>query len=129
MTELIHDHLVREGEELAHRARAYLTGHLHHHNHQEEPAVNITDDIKTDLSDGLSYVEGWVARVKQAVPGILSDAQKFANSPILKALEAAGALIDAPAESVIAGWITDLAGLKAGTSAPAGADAEPPPAA
>lgn len=91
-------------------------------------AMTLADTIKTDLTDGLDYVEGWVSRVKTAAPDVLAHVQKYANSPIMAALEEAGALIDPPAEQIIAGWIHDLASLRPAVSQPAPAAAEPAPA-
>jgi hypothetical protein len=131
MTEVIFDELtaardaaIRDGEQLAHHARAFLAGHLHH---KEGTTVSISEDIKSDLTDGISYIEGWVARVKAAAPGIVADAQRFADSPVTQALEKAGALIDPAAEQVIAGWISDLAALRAQAPAVPVAAAEPDP--
>jgi hypothetical protein len=108
-----------------------FTGHMPHPHHHQDPEndtaeehdMDLSNDLKTDLTDGLDYVEGWVGRVKAAAPEVLSVAQRWANSPVTKALEDAGEAIDPAAETVIAGWIRDLASLKLGTVSAAPAPA------
>jgi hypothetical protein len=113
-----------------------ITGHIPRHGHHrhdpdndtpEEHDMDLPDTLKTDLTDGLDYAEGLIGRIKAAAPEVLARVQKYASSPVLAALEEAGEAIDPAAETVIAGWIRDLASLKLGTTTPAPAP-DPAPA-
>lgn len=115
-------------ERVMHDIGSHLTFRHHNQisNQEGPPEMSFADDIKTDLTDGLDYVEGWVGRAKQAAPEILTRLQKYANSPVVTALETAGAAIDPPAEAIIAGWIRDLANLRAPAPAAAADPAADP---
>jgi hypothetical protein len=70
----------------------------------------ISDDVKTDLTEGITYVEGLVQRLKTAAPGIISTSEAVANSTVGKLAEAlAGAVIPAPYEEIAVSFVKDLA--------------------
>jgi hypothetical protein len=98
--------------------------------------TSITDEVKSDLTDGLEYLEKMAGRLKTAAPGIIARAEAEAATPLGKtATELAVALGDTvlPPEAVtfIKG-ILDYAVSKWGpaeeTTAPAAPAAEEAPA-
>lgn len=42
----------------------------------------IEEDVKTDLTDGLTWMEGFVKRVKAAAPGIIATSEAVAGSTV-----------------------------------------------
>lgn len=142
MTHPIFERVLQDLGHEAHHAENAITSLFHHTSTTSNytpasastPAkgnpVSLADDIKEDFTEGIDYVKGFADRLSTAAPQVLTKLQQYANSPVVAALEQAGAALDPAAEEVIAGWITDLAHLKVTAAAPAApaAPATPAPA-
>lgn len=79
---------------------------------QEEPMSLVTTieaDVKTDLTDGLEWLDGFVTRVKAAAPGIIATSEAIGGSTVGKLVEAAAGAVLPPAyEQVAVDFIKDL---------------------
>ena len=51
--------------------------------------IQLEEDVKTDLTDGLSWLEGFVTRVKAAAPGIIATSEAVGGQTVGKLLEIA----------------------------------------
>lgn len=66
-------------------------------------------DVKTDLTDGLDWLDGFVTRVKAAAPGIIATSEAIGGSTVGKLVEAAAGAVLPPAyEQVAVDFIKDL---------------------
>jgi hypothetical protein len=51
--------------------------------------VQLEDDVKKDLTDGMDWLDGLVQRVKAAAPGIIATSEALGNSTLGKLAETA----------------------------------------
>ncbi len=59
---------------------------------QQEETMSIAqleDDVKTDLTQGLDWLEGFVGRVKAAAPGIIATSEAVGGQTVGKLIEIA----------------------------------------
>jgi hypothetical protein len=47
----------------------------------------LTPDVKSDLTEGAAYVEGWIGRIKAAAPTVIADAETVGGSTVGKLAE------------------------------------------
>lgn len=72
--------------------------------------AQIEDAVRTDLTDGLDWLDGFVQRVKAAAPGIISTVDTVSNTTVGKLAETlAGAVIPAQYEPMLVGLVEDFA--------------------
>lgn len=86
--------------------------------------AKLDDDIKEDLTEGLTYVEGLVGRLKAAAPGVIATGEAVSGSTVGKLVEAvAGRVLPAPLEDALSSIVKDFvdryAPAAAATPAPA----------
>lgn len=102
----------------------------------EETLMNLltelTDDARGDLTDGLSYAEGLISRLKGIAPSVIETADTIGGSTVGKLIEAAaGAVLPAPAEDILVNMVKDFVshyGAPATAAPVAAAPAAPAPA-
>jgi hypothetical protein len=77
-----------------------ITSHLHPHPyHDNQPArsgpaertttMSLAETIRTDLTDGVTYVKGWVERMEANAGPVLETVDKVEQNKVLQALETA----------------------------------------
>lgn len=96
---------------------------------QQEDSMSlatIEDDVKTDLTQGLDWLEGFVGRVKAAAPGIIATSEAVGGSTVSALVEAvAGRILPPQMESVLAGIVKDFVDKYAPAQVQAAAPAQP----
>lgn len=81
--------------------------------------TTLTEDARGDLTDGLSYAEGLIARLKDIAPSVIETADTIGGSTVGKLIDAAaGAVLPAPAEEILVNLVKDFVSHY-GTPAPA----------
>lgn len=84
----IHDRLIREGEELAHRARTAMARLLHHN--QEGTPMNIAQfeqDIRNDVQAGMDKAAELYNHLKSVAEQRLPQIAAIQQSPVAQVLE------------------------------------------
>jgi len=75
--------------------------------------------IEADIRNAVGQAQAWTTElVEKHLPALAAEAAKAANSPVIHALEQAGALIDPEAEQLIASLIAKLAAAATTLSGP-----------
>jgi len=112
--------------------RRWTAAHFSHHRHDQPPAaqpVNLAaapaaaanpqgdtvslatldDEVKDDLTKGMDWLEGVVARVKAAAPGIIATSEAVGGSTVSALVEAvAGRILPPQMESILATMVKDF---------------------
>lgn len=71
--------------------------------------TTIESDVKAYLTDGLDYLDGMVARLKQAAPGIIETTEAVGGSTVAALVEAvAGRVLPPQLEQVLAAQVADF---------------------
>jgi hypothetical protein len=113
----IHDAL-REGEELARRARTYIDTHLHHRNQEEH--VNIADfeqDIRNDVQTGMDKAADLYNHLKGVVEQRLPQIAALQQSTVAQAIE--GVLLPPEIEAELTSIVKTYAARFGAAPAPA----------
>lgn len=120
--EPIHERLVAEGEELAHRARTWMAAHLHHK--EGTTTMSVLDSIETELTAAENKAAEVYNHAKtvleQHLPAIKADVAKVENEPFVKAY--LGAQLAVP-EHLVNAALSILTALVQASPAPAAAEA------
>ena len=85
--------------------------------------VKLEADVKNDLTEGMTYLEGLVGRVKAAAPGIIGTIDQVSGSTVGKLIEtAAGRILPSNIEDMVVTFLAplfDKYGQPAAPAAPA----------
>jgi len=98
---------------------------------QEEPVslATLETAVKDDLTNGIAYIKEFAARIEQAAPGIIGNAEAAAVPLVGKLAEAiAGRILPPPLEEVLIGLVSDFYD-RSGQPAPAAPEQPTAPAA
>ena len=67
------------------------------------------DDVKTDLTDGIQWLQGFAQRIGQAAPGIIATSEAVGSSTVGALVEAVdGRILPPQLETVLAGIVKDF---------------------
>lgn len=71
--------------------------------------ATLDDEVKNDLTKGMDWLEGVVARVKAAAPGIIATSEAVGGSTVSALVEAvAGRILPPQLESMLASIVKDF---------------------
>lgn len=80
--------------------------------------ATLEDAVKTDLTDGIDWLDGFVGRIKAAAPGIIATSEAVGGSTVGALVEAvAGRILPPQLESVLAGLVKDFVDRNAAPAA------------
>lgn len=71
--------------------------------------ATLENDVRTDLTAGLDYLDGLVGRLKTAAPGIIATADAVGGSTVAALVDAvAGRILPAGLEPILASIVRDF---------------------
>ena len=71
--------------------------------------AQLEDDVKTDLTDGIQWLQGFAQRIGQAAPGIIATSEAVGSSTVGALVEAVdGRILPPQLETVLAGIVKDF---------------------